>query len=284
MSRLNKELGNLIQLFGELKWEKICLAGGLISRLLDYKYIPNGNSNIDVFIYDYDINKLREHMIYVYKRITQYYEKTYCFIYKGSLIINILTQELSRPIQLIGVLYGDPKNIITNFDLSHCQVAWNGCNMIFTDSFVESKLKRITRIQHNQLKDNNKNIPISIHAYRLVKSYLDGYSIVKPDNNVSIKNYFDQNPIQYNDIKVPTTDKIRSFENLDIKELIDNKIVQKNLTKNYAPDPLDDDDIIYKKIKKYYSDDNNESNIIIISNIEKLKKIITHCDTLPVIF
>lgn len=280
LKRLYKELGDLVDIFEELKWKNFCLAGGLISQLLDSTYTSTSGSDIDVFIFHSDASVLRQSMIEIYDKLTACFTKSYQFIYDNSLVVTILSSDFARSIQLIGVLYNTPLEIISKFDLSHCQVAWDGEKVIYTDVFTESKLTRTTKVmtRNESIKKGNYtlNLPGSIHAYRLVKSYLAGYSIIKPDKNVYIKNYFDQG---YTAHIIRRTDKFRFFRDLDMDELLSNEIVNRNLNKNYVPESSENDDQVYENILKYYT-----KYIKIITDLNDFKNKIIERNSYPGVF
>jgi hypothetical protein len=126
-----------------------------------------------------------------------------------------------------------PEEIIGAFDLTHCQIAYNGNEIICTPEFIQTMTTRQTNI--------NPEIG-SIHAYRLVKAYLRGYSIGLPKQPIFIKNYFRRSYTELVDFNKSQgycrTDRIwhSYYLNREFEDLLKNPIVDQNLHKNFIVD------------------------------------------------
>ncbi|AYV83635.1 MAG: hypothetical protein Hyperionvirus9_52 [Hyperionvirus sp.] len=167
----------------------------------------------------------------------------YAIIYHESAVININIPDC-RPVQIIGVLKSNRMKILESFDLTHSQIAFDGSNIIYTQAFIDAISTKTTKITKG-----------SIHAYRLIKSFTRGYSIMKPEA-CYIKNDFHEYTPSSN--KVPAnTDSYRYIGNLqdDIAELSKNEIVLKNLNKNYIPSITTNCDTALKNIIHNYTGD-----------------------------
>jgi hypothetical protein len=148
------------------------------------------------------------------------------------MIFDCIIKGMNRRVQLIGVekKINFAMSIISNFDLTHCQVAYDGNDVVCTGDFIHAMKNRVTAISK----------VTAIHAYRLVKAYDRGYSIAIPNQKVYIKNCYHRYFEDQLKVKgIPTnTDKPRRIEDLadEMGELLVNKIVQQNLHENFMID------------------------------------------------
>ena len=246
--KFNMRLGEIFSDFDDFDWTNVFLAGGLVSGLLETNYNKElyKDSDLDFFIYA----KTKKEMISAYIRTYDYFKKKFnnnihSFIYNNSMVTTILSSNCKRVIQLIGSPFDKPIDIINNFDMTHCQVGFNGQIVISTPEFIKAAQTRITQITKS-----------SIHAYRIVKAYQRGYSIELPNFNLYIKNYF--HTYIFDDDKHPiNTDKYWFIDKMEesIQELIANPTVQQNLKKNYIPtiEEEQEDEVIWDKIRESYS-------------------------------
>lgn len=106
-------------------------------------------------------------------------------------------------------------------------MAYDGNEIYTTPAFIESMKSHQTTINPSTR---------GLHLYRLVKAYLRGYSIVRPEHQVYLKNcyhfYGDDQPKEKG---IPQrTDQVRDIRSLNdgFKELLEHPIVKLNLTKN----------------------------------------------------
>lgn len=249
-ARLSQVVGDLFE--PPFNWSGIFMAGGLLSGLMDVNYDPflYKESDLDLYICADTPEKLVKRMKQVVAHISNHVEHAY-FIVNGCtnvMLIDCLIRGWNRRLQLIGFDGGNGRkavcptaqSVIAGFDLTHCQIAFDGTNVITTPEFILSKKTRETSI--------NPQVS-SIHGYRLVKAYLRGYSIARPKHNVFIKNIYhryekEPNPItweQYNPADksvLPMTDRLWHSHYLEkeFEELLRNPIVQQNLHKNFMID------------------------------------------------
>lgn len=238
-----KVLGRIFEIFkqfDDFDWTNVMFAGGLLAGLMEEKYNEDKfkRSDIDLYI------TTKSDFMRVYNYFKDKLQNMYSFSYNFCSVVTILSKNCSRPIQLI--LYKDnKKEILNNFDLSYCQVGFDGNDFIYTNDYINSVKTRITSITSNKL-----------HAYRIIKTLEKGFSIKLPQktNKIYIKNYFDSySHLNKNDITVQfQTDKNRDIYNLDLDELKNNNIVKQNLNKCFVPDHNDTDQFIIDNIKKFY--------------------------------
>ena len=241
--RLGDELTNILD--SNFKWTNVLLSGSLMSGLLETKYNPNKykQSDLDFYIYGRDSSTVKKHMKRVYSYFVNKFKKMYCFRYNHTLVLTLLSPEYHRSIQIIGATSNDPVRILKMFDMTHCQLGYDGEKLIYTTDFIKSFRSRISRITTH-----------SIHAYRLVKAHLRGYSIMEPRKlyikNVS-HNYSKEKKVNGMPIN---RDKVWNHYNLSMDELMENKIVIFNLNKNYIPSEDETLDEVNENLIKHYSD------------------------------
>ena len=251
-TRLQKTLDGLID--EEFNWNNVLFAGGLISGLLEKKYDPKWYETSDIDLFIYGLSKTES--IKKFQEIYDYFKNRfgngfYGFIYAGAPILNLIFPE-RRPIQVIITQKQNPLNVLTDFDLTHCQVGFDGDKIVSTKEFIESISTKTTRITKG-----------AVHAYRLVKAYQRGYSVYKP-KYCNIKNYFHQYIMDGN--HPVNTDKHWHIENLqnELDELLQNETVLKNLNKNFIPKKTDDWDMTMRKIVTDYA--GNKVQVILCDN------------------
>lgn len=239
-----KTVTNDMELFKDFDWTGCLLGGGLIHGLMEAKFDKEEyeHSDFDIFVYstikgnpDEEnknvINKMKEIYTYFSNKFTSVHgtKLSIDFIYDYSYVITILPFPFkTTQIQIIGTNKSNPIDVLKAFDMTHCQVGFNG-EIICTNEYIKAMKNMVTKITKH-----------SIHAYRIVKAYNRGFSIAMPEKEIYIKNYFGIDGYKQDDkTKMLTrTDKHWDYKKMEeqIKELIDNDIVKKNLSKNYFPD------------------------------------------------
>jgi hypothetical protein len=257
MHRLYEQCGTLFD--APFDWDNIFLAGGFISGLLETKYDPDlyKESDIDMYICAKNCQDLSKRVMKVIEHIKTRTKNVY-FIISGDpnvMLIDCLIDGWTRRLQLIGVSRTGGKtvphiecidnspmilNVIGCFDFTHCQVAFDGNEVVCTPEFIRSLTTRRTKI--NPLVH-------SIHGYRLIKAHIRGYTIIRPEHDVYIKNFFHR----YGRSDDPEKDASSKFKTLtdriwhtyymdkEFPELLVNPIVHQNLHKNFVIDfNLDD--------------------------------------------
>ena len=226
--RLNEKIKNIID--EDFNWSNVLIGGGLISGLLEKKFDEKNyeKSDIDLFVYGTK-NTVTEKIIAIYDYFSKKLDnKFYAFTYTGAPMISIIVPG-KLPIQIIGTEFNSADTVLKSFDMTHCQIGFDGNQIIYTDEFVKAMTSRITKIT-----------TISVHAYRLVKAHQRGYSIERP-NYCYIKNIFHEYTTTFifnKNNRIPSnTDKLYDINKLQeiISELTENPIVIKNLMKNYVP-------------------------------------------------
>ncbi len=259
--RINNKIGELID--GDFNWSNIIIAGGLISGLMESRpdLTEYQLSDVDIFVYGNKntvVNKIQEIYEYFVKKLNK---KFYAFVYTPNTPIICIVIPGKCAIQIIGTNFQNWKEVLESFDLTHCQVGFDGTHVLYTDDYVEAVKTRITKITKG-----------SIHAYRLVKTYNRGYSIKRP-KFCYIRNIFHE----YTSLagrQFANTDKDYDIDDLQniIEELSNNQIVINNLTKNYIPaidsvntikDEMEKIGTLYAGENKYKYINNNGSNIFV---------------------
>jgi hypothetical protein len=225
--------GHLSEKFpsGIVNRDNIILAGGIVAGMLQHNHDPElyKNSDLDFFVYG-DLETVKKTILETYHYLNEIWSSAngcFAFMYDNSMVLTILIPNW-RPIQLIGVNCKTPMDVLRRFDMTHCQVGYDGQNIIYTPEFIKSMETMTTKITTH-----------SVHAYRIVKAYQRGFSIEMPKHKMYIKNYFaDGYKAEDKTKPPPRTDKIwDQYEmNTLIHELVDNDIVKQNMGKNYVPE------------------------------------------------
>lgn len=282
MNCLYDETKLIYDIIDEIGWDNICMAGGLISRLLDYEQIETAptllNSDVDLFIYGKNRTLINDKINKLYEKIKEKTQNPVFFKYHYSSVINLITESFHKPVQIIVTNYENVYDLISDFDLSHSQVAWNGQQIIHTPKFYTSKEQRITEYAANveekageNKRNENRLINNKVQAYRLAKAYLLGYDLVKSNKKIYLRNHFD---IDYNydpsNYGLYKCDKIRTFDECDINEILNNEIVEKNLNKHFVPRKGSSREYIIGKIMEIYPSD------LIIIDHDKSTSLSTH--------
>ncbi|AYV85250.1 MAG: hypothetical protein Satyrvirus8_8 [Satyrvirus sp.] len=228
--RLNTKIGDLFD--DNFDWSGVMIAGGLISGLMEKKAEMKEyeKSDIDIFVYDPESNKNRiiNKMIQIYNYFVDKLEKkfyAYIMVPNSTIMTIIIPGKCS--IQVIGTLYKSEMQILKSFDLTHCQIGFNGNGLVFTEDFIEAIRSKITKINTN-----------CIDLYRLVKAYRRGYSIHKHSNcgiiNVIRDHYASNDSEEISYYKYCDINQLSSLFN----EIINDPVVNHNLMKNYIPTKL----------------------------------------------
>lgn len=236
----------LFDKFDDFDWTNVYFAGGLLAGLLENKYDPElyKKSDIDLFVYGKNKGELVKNLIKVYSYFKTKMPSAYAFKYCNSYVITIISHEFDRPIQLIGISQ-KIDDIIKKFDLTSCQVAFNGDKLIYTDDFLKTMISRKAKIMSN-----------SISLYRIIKCIQRGYSIIKCDKQPYIKNTFHTYVFDEKTGRIINTDKYWHLNEINnqLDEIMNNDIVKQNLYKTYIPLSTESHDDVINNIKKFYSD------------------------------
>jgi len=259
-------------------WSNMFVSGGLISGVMEIKFHHScfANSDIDIFIYGLSKKKIGEKMDYIRNYlVNKFKNQIYIFIYQSAMVMTILIPG-HNPLQIIGFSSSvknpsTPMTVLESFDLTHCQIGidMHSFKIFHTNDFINAIQNKTTTI--------NKKQP-SIQLYRLVKAYLRGYSIIKPEQ-LYIKNFYhvyiqdfidadeylekvENGTYIYHGVGksscLPTnTNKRWSIDDLNhrIDEIMNDPIVIKNLNKIYHPTTDEDPHAAIEKIRSIYGKD-----------------------------
>ena len=164
-----KDKWNLLTLglLDDINWNNMILAGGSVNKLLNPKIISFGPQiDLDLFIYgtaNIQKEKLKELLEWF---TNKYKEKLYLGINKS--IVYLWVTDCPRYIQIILHKASNVFEILSDFDLSHCQIAYNGNQFLMTaDAIIYLK----TQSTQQLIKDQ------SLTYNRLFKNQYQGYSL-----------------------------------------------------------------------------------------------------------
>ncbi|AYV84715.1 MAG: hypothetical protein Hyperionvirus35_11 [Hyperionvirus sp.] len=161
--------GMVGDLFNGLDWSNILLAGGSVLSMLeknDEKLLAEYlNTDIDLFVYSSVKERLIEKIIYLLSFLKGKLGDCKYFVYKNTYTIDVFSA-FGRKIQVIGVLDNDSWELLSNFDLSNCQVGYNGKEIVFTEKFREAMVNRVC--------ETTKPM---VQGYRLYKAMLRGFMV-----------------------------------------------------------------------------------------------------------
>ena len=216
----------------DFDWTNVIIAGDLMACFAEARpdYQSYANSTIDLFIYSdsgltIDVQKktINEtaHKIYFY--FLKKYEGLIFAFDNSTSYINKITIVVpnKRTINIFLTTFTSSLEILQLFDLSYCQIAYNGNDIIYTPDFLYAMNNRIT-------KPTQKYVQL----YRIVQAYQRGYSMEIPrsksKSNFEIINCTDTNKensdkYHWNDLSTR------------IDEITSNPIVILNLAKNIIP-------------------------------------------------
>jgi len=229
----------------DFDWTNIVVAGGLLTSLLENtQNISENLSDIDFFVYG-DAPTIKDKIKYICDYIKKQVEKQkknfviFSMSYNRALI-NILIEGF-RPIQIIGVANSTPLEIINNFDMTHCQVAFDGLELTITPKFIASMQTRTTEIVSIR----------PIHLFRMVKAYSRNFSVKHTPNleNVAIINYIHRYADEETKSLPPSSWNSYAELESQLAEIIADPMVIYNLNKNVI---LVGDDFNHNLLGKLY--------------------------------
>lgn len=152
-NRLNNKFGDL---FDNFDWSNTIMSGGLIYGLIETKYDPQeyANSDIDLFIYG-DETTVKEKMQYIYNYfVIKLNKKFFAFIHKTSSIITIVI-----PCKIsVQIIYKQFRYLIDIFkfpDFTHCQVGYDGSNILYTNEFIEAITTKVTKFTKIMIRNRH---------------------------------------------------------------------------------------------------------------------------------
>ena len=155
----------------DFNWKNVLLAGGSVLQALEIDPYEKQyeHSDFDLFVYgSNDKNKIRYLYDYFTKRFSGqlivFTTDTDTRYAAHMLVITILIP--NRPnIQIIASRSKSDSSILKSFDLSPCQVGFNGEKIVTTKEFIETITTRVARIKNK------------VSISRLAKYYQRGYHI-----------------------------------------------------------------------------------------------------------
>ena len=175
----------------DFEWNHILLAGGSVLYALDAN--PNEkqylNSDLDLYIYSDDNKVIKKKLEYVFHyllirfgdKLVAYYLDSYSnrtkYMNDVSMIIFLIPDK--PMIQLIFQFADDSRdypweepwrkkiNILNEFDLTHCQIGFDGSNVIYTSEFQKTISSRVSKFTLRQ----------SVYLYRITKTLFRGFHI-----------------------------------------------------------------------------------------------------------
>jgi hypothetical protein len=244
-------------------WENVVFAGGLVNGILDSKFDEEKykKSDIDLFVYGKK-DEVPSIMQRIYTYFRNKHESMYSFVYKHVTLLTILIPG-KRSIQIIGTGYDTALNVISDFDLTHCQVGFDGKEIITTSGFDEAIKTRESMVTKK-----------AVHAYRLAKAYIRGFSVIKNPNLdvIYLMNYnhsYTSGGYDYDYVK---KEDIKTIDDINVDDLLSNATVQKNLDKNYVPNVDEDYDTALKNISKSYESSPGKNIHILSKDVKDINQ------------
>ena len=212
--RFNLVTNNMM--LGDFPWDVAVVAGGMISLLLDVNFDEElvKSSDIDIFIIGKDVESKKES----FKRVLDWFDKSgrtvysvvgsVCNVYvpkvdnknkltelndlskteltNSSIVINTPIGA-DRYFQLISNNADKYQDVITNFDLAHIQVCYNGVEVYATHNAIKAMMTRTTVLLNSKRTNIN----------RMLKSLYRGWNIQKDailTNYCPELEYYSNNP------------------------------------------------------------------------------------------
>ena len=227
----------------DFDWSNVLFAGGLLAGVVDTNYKPETykSSDIDLFIY----GSSEKEIVSVAKRTYQYLlSKTngncYALCYGFRSIIHVLIPG-KRLVQIICTANLNPLSVLEGFDFTHCQIGYDGSDVVYTSDFLNAQKTKITCIKKKY-----------VGAHRLVKAHLRGFDIMKGDFSA-----VNQDSSSYNDLtpeQASSSRKIWSIQSLqkEIDNIINDPIVKHNLSKCYIPTSSENSDEVIKRLLELF--------------------------------
>ena len=170
----NTKLADGQQLLEGFDWNNVILGGGFILANLDKEIFNEQyeDSDLDFFVYGQNkkilLQRMREIFMFFVNKLS---DVTYN-IFQNTYIINIESSNFNRHIQLIGVFHNDPLSVLSVFDLTHCQVGYNGVDILYTPEFENAMITRVSR-STTQI----------INTHRIVKTLKRGFMFERHSDN-----------------------------------------------------------------------------------------------------
>lgn len=303
--RWNKFTYNI---FNEIEWKDIIVAGGSICILLDENKDINNfkNSDIDIFIYGDKINEKIKYLLFYIKKLN--FNKIR-YIYRDNIIEIFI--ENNRKIQIIPTCFKTPEDIINSFDLSVTQIYYDrnnvfashiGFNSLIHKKFISTKTfilweRKFKYIKRGYKYIGNDNIYLKRSSlYNILNNKNIIYErsiedIIKDINDDTKKNFYEYDNVILRDDRYKFfTSKVLDINNNFINIINNNNFIIKNSYLRYKDNDIAIFQSPFLKINKkkewdsyvlsrFYENNNkfiewlNENNIIIYDRLIKIRSI-----------
>lgn len=177
-------------IFNDINWDGICIAGGLISKLLNKSVRKDEiNSDVDIFVYGSNQGIRDRHLIKVLKFFKDIFGDNIYFVPTYS-VINLIIIDYPRQIQIIYTKVVSIADVLASFDVDHVRCAYSGGNeTIVLPKFLESFRYQVTELDNEAKYRIRRMLKIAESGFSLLsKTNVEG--IVDAFINITEKPYF----------------------------------------------------------------------------------------------
>lgn len=171
--------------FGFDWWDSSCIAGGSIAKILDPRITEYPESmDIDIFVYgttDVERNETVEEILHWFGN--NFKKQGVYFAVRNSVVYIYITG-IKRQFQLICSTYVSIDDVLSQFDLDHISVAYNGKEIVSTPEYIFAVKHRVSSFKWKKDIHINRLIKTIKCGYKLLltKNYENVVNIVKPKN------------------------------------------------------------------------------------------------------
>ena len=174
-SNYKQNFNNYTQnLFDGFNWSNVIIAGGLVNKIINPNFEDNlvkgfyDNSDIDMYLYGHTKTKKKklEYILnFLNDKLGTYYMINF------SNVITLIFPNYHCDIQIIIGNYKSPLQIVSDFDLSHLQMLYNGNSVKGTKFNLDALETQTSKIMKNKITDKLST-----------KTFMAGYSLEQSDS------------------------------------------------------------------------------------------------------
>ena len=160
-------------LFDGFNWSNVIIAGGLVNKIINPDFEDNlvkgfyDNSDIDMYLYGHTKTKKRklEYILnFLNDKLGTYY------LINFSNVITLIFPDYHCDIQIIIGNYKSPLQIVSDFDLSHLQMLYNGNSVKGTKFNLDALKTQTSKIMKQKITEKLAS-----------KTFMAGYSLENSD-------------------------------------------------------------------------------------------------------
>ena len=173
-SNYKQNFNNYTQnIFDGFNWSNVIIAGGLVNKMINPNFEDNlvkgfyDNSDIDMYLYGHTKTKKKklEYILnFLNDKLGTYY------LINFSNVITLIFPNYHCDIQIIIGNYKSPLQIVSDFDLSHLQMLYNGNSVKGTKFNLDALETQTSKIMKNKITDKLST-----------KTFMAGYSLEHSD-------------------------------------------------------------------------------------------------------